>query len=247
MRHSITFVLLSLFIFFSASAQSLEEAMPICIKNLECKLGIYFDNAWKPIIRYEIPNGMPVEEAQNFEACYYPAEQVFFFHPRYEGIVFPSGTFFADSLFLPFDTSLSAQIRMATYHELGHAYADQVSRSMGLGMWPKEEWFAGDSVKKELLIDMLSEGVAEYFGRAFLRDRSETEIMPEEWEVEFTPLQYEHLSYEGGYWLVRPILDACASEGVRYIVSHPIDFFGQSIKNSVFLYWENAFKTLRKK
>src|SRR3989338_6671650 len=188
MRRLIVFTFTFFLIFRFAGAEppqgriSLEDAMRICMKNLEERYHIAFDAGWAPFVQYEIPKAIPREEALDFEACYYPAEQSFFFHPRYVGISFESGAFLKDT-FPAGDKSLLARVASAICHELGHAYADQVSRRMDLGMWPKEEWFPDTLGKEELLVDMLSEGIAEYFGRTFLRDRSEAEIMPEEWEA----------------------------------------------------------------
>jgi hypothetical protein len=249
MRHLVIFIACLWSVTTACRAQDEESAtrfralLSASVEYLERTHGIAFEKRWSPTVVFGMPEPFQMSESQTFEACYEPGTERFFFVPRYAEMEASPDDFKKDTLFGKSDTSLLAAARFVVCHELGHAYADQVSRRMGLGQWPLDEF--GDT-KSGLLVDMLAEGVGEYFGKSIMSDKTEIEMFVEDLERDdFSPAEYERAAYDGGYWLVRPIFETFGVEkGTEYMVSHPIPLVENSIRQSAYAYWETAFREL---
>lgn len=152
-----------------------------------------------------------------------------------------SGFFFFNRLFSQDPDYVEKSIR----HELGHFYADIISRNVNGTWWPELEY--GNSYAELIIRDMLGEGIAEYFGRTSDDEEIPLEDFPESVD-EFTPKGYENdLIYDGGYALIKPILDKFSVKiGVEYIVSHPpICKSNDEFKESIVRYRNDLFKSLK--
>jgi len=105
-------------------------------------------------------------------------------------------------------------------HGLGHFYADKLSENLGNGSWPPR---TGDTLE-QIRDRLLTEGVAEYFRRKSSRDEEDTfkdsqwpktldECLGiEDWNYNFF--------YNGGYHLVKPLIDAHGQRGIEYLIVH---------------------------
>jgi hypothetical protein len=125
-------------------------------------------------------------------------------------------------------------LRSLVDHELGHAYADLVSRQVGNGPWPDRKRTGNTKDPYRLIASrIVSEGIGGYFERAsviFKGDivASDMRLGPMRGILMFRSGRYVFLGMEGqdfvytnGYWLVKPILDVDVRRGVEYIVTHP--------------------------
>lgn len=219
---------------------TLKEAIDVRAKALANQYNIDFGESL-PLVSFEIPQG---EEARFFSAAYNPGNSSFSFNPEYENILFSKKEIEKETLFVSSDTTLLAVIRQAIDHELGHFFSDKVSREKGLGEWPPA--VSTELSSGTLAIELLSEGIAEYFGRTSLKDKREEEIFFPEREDSLLLREYEDFTYDGGYWLVKPLCDAFGVlPVVEYIVSHPLIVSEGNMKRAVYAYWENAFRDLK--
>lgn len=110
----------------------------------------------------------------------------------------------------------SSHTRPILSHELGHYYADQLSLRTGHGHWPQLE--KKDLSDTELFgLTLVSEGMAVYFNRAINGgdDAFTDEMYPKK------PDWSGWVDYDGGYHLIKPILDRYGERGMIYIMTHP--------------------------
>lgn len=219
---------------------TLHEAIQIRLWALEKQYGITFTASF-PTVYFEVPKG---EESRFFSAAYNPENTSFFFNPEYENILFSKKEIEKETLFVSGDETSLAILRQAIDHELGHFFSDMVSRSLGLGEWPAP---VNEEISSSTLaIELLSEGIAEYFGRTSLQNKTEEEMFFPEKEDSLLFVTYEDFTYDGGYWLVKPLCDAFGVlRTVEYIVSHPLIVSEGNMKQAVYTYWENAFRDLK--
>lgn len=105
-------------------------------------------------------------------------------------------------------------IKATLDHELGHFYVDKLSESIGKGDWPSQGEYrtVGES--------LVSEGIAEYFGRELNGGKDEFFDLcwPDNPEKAVWSL---NLIYDGGYHLVKPIIDRYRKRGIEYLITHP--------------------------
>jgi hypothetical protein len=114
-------------------------------------------------------------------------------------------------------------------HELGHYYVDLMVERQ----FPESWLFEARRRKQTLLslddqlgIPIVSEGIATYFGKA-LGKNTDPSFNEKRWnqkysEKDLTPILTEHIVYNGGYSLVKPIIDRYGYQGIAYLVSHPL-------------------------
>lgn len=231
----IVFGILLVFFSFKASAQeisddnliSVQEALKISVRNLEKKFDIVFPKNWEPQeTGFEISEQF-LEDHEFFEASYCPAEKRLVFHERYRQN-YAISEIEKDTFFLASDTSLLALVRRAVYHELGHVYADALSRDIWCSQWPRDDFFDGTDSVGEFLMTALAEGIAEYFERSLLFSEKKDAVVD---------------IYEIGHLLVKPILDAYGvRDGVAYIISHPPSCNGWEYADAISWYCLKAIQ-----
>jgi len=99
-------------------------------------------------------------------------------------------------------------------HELGHYYTDKLHEHLGQGDWPA---FRKDN---NIGVWWIAEGVAEYFERTMNHSGSTDEFeLP---EINDLRDVYDVRNvYDGGYLLVKPIIEHHGSKGIEYLIQHP--------------------------
>lgn len=121
----------------------------------------------------------------------------------------------------------SKNIKYVLDHELGHFYIDKLCEAKGLGDY-NFEVLTGQSLSFQIAgfqtlgINLINEGIAEYFERT-VNNLPDTYTDAEYPDSIFLFLSYRH-KYDGGYHLVKPILDSCGMESVFYLITHPPNF-----------------------
>lgn len=110
-------------------------------------------------------------------------------------------------------------------HELGHFYVDTLSEYLGKGSWPQT--LRENGTVNENAIHIIGEGIAEYFGRTMNGDYDN--FKDEEWPTKLEDFFDKKDSnipdyrqwYQGGYHLVKPVIDEFGVEGIKYLMFHP--------------------------
>lgn len=148
------------------------------------------------------------------------------YHPATDAIYLMSfGDLPNNGLFSPNNDGDSTSVHIID-HELGHFYADQLHESLGKGDWPL---YPNEMTLNTPGINMISEGIAEWFDRTInCREDAFTDTdYPEgfvNWYVHSTAVYDGGISnviYNGGYHLVKPILDKHGAAGIEYLITHP--------------------------
>ncbi len=125
-----------------------------------------------------------------------------------------------------------SQARATLDHELAHWYCDTLSESLGKGDWP--DYNHSDTLEQSLALRLLSEGIAEYVERTM--NGGEDSFDEEEWPksvlgfiMPMLPpnsagpdyILNSRVIYDGGYHLVKPIIDKYGPQGIEYLMFDP--------------------------
>ena len=117
------------------------------------------------------------------------------------------------------------EVRSLLAHELGHFYIEYMMRKTA-----EESWMVPLRQRSLNTLDyfgllLVSEGVGEYF-ECTLGGGCLTEVKDEWFTDTYTEETFlstaRVIMYEGGYALMKPLLDRGVEEGVRYILDNPL-------------------------
>ena len=197
----------------------LAKAVSMRAEQLEENTGFRFDRNWTPKVSLEWGLG---QGANVFDGMYKPETQTIYvpIHLIYELNVrhkLPPGALNADT------AARDGELAELLDHELGHELMDQVSRRNGLGPWFTEDRFNASTRAEKMGLDILSEGTARFFERVnFPRDDrrlSEGTFPATRDEQRF--YSYDMIAYDGGYWIVRDVLNKYGERGLIWLMRHP--------------------------
>jgi len=163
----------------------------------EKKMGIEFIG--KPKIQYSL-----IEE--RFEGSYGPSKKL---------ISLPSGLLthplpdFGD-LIIPFLVGKKQLTAISVLdHELGHFYCYERSKKLGY------------NILNNLGSDVVQEGIAGYFeSRTQPNQRSNSNFKDENWPKNMKDFR-DYEIYQGGFYLVKPVIDKFKKKGIDYLILHP--------------------------
>ncbi|MCC7356760.1 MAG: hypothetical protein IT410_04095 [Candidatus Doudnabacteria bacterium] len=209
-----------------ASAEDAMESLMIermaVIEELHC---IEFDDNWKPRVSFGFPDDLSMSERSDWDGCYLPETQSFLFAPMHR---------------------YGKEISLLD-HELGHALMDQVSRRSANRPWPDYECVIYMTIKEKVSVKIRSEGVGTYFeykGQPPYKD-------DDQYGFNWLPSGPEdlawdniHYSYMGGRWIVAPIIKQYGEQGLVYIITHPIEYHYDNLREGAKAYREKALKEL---
>lgn len=102
-------------------------------------------------------------------------------------------------------------------HELGHFYCDKLSESLGKGSWRSDLDIRTDL--QLISMKLVSEGIAEYFERTM--NNSTDKFTDSSWPRlinKFYGRNSYRLFYDGGYHLVKPLLEKHGEKGIIYLM-----------------------------
>ncbi len=105
-------------------------------------------------------------------------------------------------------------------HELAHSYCFHLSKTLGIKNWPnlrQKNEFEYASLK------LVSEGIATYFERTMngTPDKFKDENWPDDLDFVINGTNTAYFFYDGGYHLVKPIIDKYGQEGIIYLLLNP--------------------------
>ena len=126
-----------------------------------------------------------------------------------------------NSVFVPIGSVMGNKVTTATlHHELAHFYCDKISEEAGLGNFGPDKTMPEHQQTSTRLI---AEGIAEYFEK-FMTDKERDNFEDSEWydmsEEKSDDVKYRTI-YDGGYHLVKPIIDRFGVEkSVKYFIFH---------------------------
>jgi len=171
----------------------------------------YFKNIMRPL---EENIGLQHLGMPNLElkGCGYRGDREFY-NPNTDTL-----TIYVPRYYVHFSQSTTEEL---IRHGLGHFYADKLSESLGNGSWPPRTEDTLDEIRDRLL----TEGIAEYFRRKSSRDEKDT-FEDSQWPKtleEFSGIKnWDHnFFYNGGYHLVKPLIDERGQKGIEYLITHP--------------------------
>lgn len=197
----------------SSKQWSLDEHLTAALHErmavLESRHKVKFDVGVLPRLRFELPTQMhPMVPAGQFCAHYDLESQSIVVHPKYREEAKKNGR---------------SALRFIFDHELGHLFADQLSRRLGLGMFPPLG-YEQKPMEEQLGVELISEGIASYFEATDTTVTLSYAVLPESGEhpVWSSPVKRSEVVYSGGYWLVKPIIEGYGQQGVAYLLRTPL-------------------------
>ena len=177
--------------------------LPKIMKEQEARFGIRYSGI--PVIKFETP-------AWESSGMVYGGS----YDSPTNTMYFPSGfSCYLDDM--GFNACPADETTVA--HELGHFYTDTLSERLGKGDWP--DWEPGNIVSpREVGISLISEGIAEYFKREW---NSGGDLFKDSmWPTECCDKFGSYIvKYQGGYHLVKPIVDKYGTRGIEWLMFHP--------------------------
>lgn len=108
------------------------------------------------------------------------------------------------------------ETRRVLSHELGHFYADKLNETAGLGNWPN---FENKTFVQQQAIHLVSEGIGEYFERA--THPKADDFKDSNWPAQISDFSILRIRYNGGFHLVKPIIDLHKKAGIEYLIANP--------------------------
>ncbi len=127
---------------------------------------------------------------------------------------------------------ITKNVKSTLYHELGHYYCDRLYENMLTDIATKDDLNDPFRFDKMVSLNIVHEGIGEYFERVMTDEEDSFE--DSDWPIngeEFIDTEAlifdqkivvpEHLKYDGGYHLVKPIIDQYQKEGILYLLHHP--------------------------
>ena len=116
-------------------------------------------------------------------------------------------------------------------HEVGHHIANFIAQKFGVGIWPRIEsyshdrsWYAPNVEDVNFSNRLVSEGIGTYFERKGKNEKLDfnnwewQEILRKGNRSIEEQTRAHHIFYEGGYALVKPIIDKFESIGILYLI-----------------------------
>ena len=205
--------------------EALECLMIERMKVIEQLHGIKFDNDWKPSVRLEFPDDLLPQKKSGYYASYLADTQSFLFSPMQKYL---------------------ENIHVMD-HELGHALMDQVSRRSGNGPWPNIECINTLSEKEQISLMIIDEGVGAYFeyqGQPRYKDEDTNGFywLPD--GPEDFAWKDPDFKYNGGRWIVAPIIKQYGERGIVYLITHPMVYHYDQVRTGAVAYQAKALKDL---
>ena len=177
-----------------------ETNLTTLIREQEKKLGIHYPEQL-PIIYYHLP-----EDKKLTLGLYDPeTNKIFLQNEQYK-----------------FDWD-AEDVYNTLNHELGHYYLDRLSEKLTNNDWPE---YTNMTALEKMSVKIVSEGIATYFERKM--NGNEDTFTDEKWpralggffsSWDLTPKN--EIVYDGGYHLVKPIIDQYGEKGIQYLMFNP--------------------------
>jgi len=122
-------------------------------------------------------------------------------------------------------------VKSTLYHELGHYYCDRLYEHLLADFAAEDKLNDPFRLDKLIGLKIIQEGIGRYFENIMMGE--EDSFQDREWPATvgdfFDPVALimdqnlivpEHLMYDGGYHLVKPVIDRYKKEGLLYLLHH---------------------------
>lgn len=212
------------------------DAMRSIMRAQEKIIGISYKET--PKIKLDLPPDIDWMQLHDFEGQYHKETKTMYVHPSYKRCDITSIT--ANPLRndhkiiddgrheREYDLNF---IKELLAHELGHHYAFELQSEIG-GIDHLNPDIPRLNVREHLGILIIREGIGTYFGEILKGDKTIKTRTGEDFE-KFWSKKYEleeiksywgdkFIIYEGGYEVVKPILDKHKKEGLIYLLKNPL-------------------------
>lgn len=199
----------------------LEKNFEKLLMEQENKLGIIYPS--RPALTFDCEDGP--EYTPNKGAVYLPEKKEICIYLEKNDLIKFTGT--EDPFMKSFVESRhrdTADVNKILWHELGHYYTHLACEKLGVEdfFWEKSTIIVGD-LPKNLGKQVLSEGIARYFEKKTAGEE-ETTFKQSDWSTDaFSVFIKAYSVYEGGYSLVREIMDEYGADAsLEYFILNPI-------------------------
>ncbi len=198
-----------------------EEKLENIIQNQEQKLGIHYPK--RPRIEYKLPEEWRERAAEGILGMYRSQEDTLYLN---SGLLTHYVPDFGDTIALFLTAGRMGDVFSVLNHELGHLYCDSLAEAAGFGDWPQfdKEMDSGEIIG----IRLIAEGIAEYIKKEAMGETEDT-FQDHEWPQDLQQFYGSgtgnvHLIYNGGYHLVKPVIDQHGKQGMLYLmIFHPLE------------------------
>lgn len=234
-------VMLTMLVTILTSGQSLnsdskekcwEQAMLVRKNAIEKKFGMKFNNGWIPKMEFKSSDTIS-HEIIFYDGRYIKETGSFRINKKFRDANIPS---IGDTI-----TKLADSISLLIDHELAHALIDHISYRLNGKTWPVGSSFY--SRWEVLQVRILTEGTADYFKNMMSGDTtSSIENLPN--NLESSLWQTNMWIYNGGYFVVKPIIEKYGQKGIEYLITHPLFLVSYDVQSSCVEYQKNALKEL---
>lgn len=230
----------------SPTEEALRQAVADRMDYIEHRYGVRFDREMLCSVTFGMPDGDTPIRAE-----YVSGERAIYINQKFTLQFLAIQYYMGEHAFegAP-ELNWDSELMVLLDHELGHALADQVSRRIGNGIWPDGKERAKLVWHKRYGVKILSEGVGQSFGYiAYAEEGMKGEkSLPKKSNEEYWK-SWEGLDsfYDGGYYLVEPIIRNFGERGIIYIVTHPFDFPDGRARQAAKEYQKKAFAEIGKK
>ncbi len=217
----------------------LENAFLYRMRLMEEKSGMKFEDGWVPKVNFGRPDY--VSNLAEFGASYDHETKEFWITKSFKAYYYIPNSL--DSM-----QYLSKGAKGIIDHELGHALADQISRRHNGFMWPDIYAWVNQTDVEKYVAHVLTEGVGEYFEHLMSSDTLDTSTSSE-WLPD-GPSSWawtqDTWAYNGGYFIVKPIIDKFGEKGILYISTHTFSYKDGDMRSAGIEYQKNALLELSK-
>lgn len=127
------------------------------------------------------------------------------------------------------------------WHETAHHLMNAVSEAEGLGIWYTPEYIEKLDNEHWLGVNIISEGTAEYVKslKYPFKKKPDEKCFPSE-KVTSPEIVVQQVAYEGGYWLVKPILEKHGRTGMVWMMRYPFVAKYDNMRQAALDYQETA-------
>lgn len=216
-----------------------ENAFLYRMRMMEEKSGMKFEDGWVPKVQFGRPDY--ISNLAEFATCYDQENELFWITKSFKVYYHIPNSI--DSM-----QYLSKGVKGIIDHELGHALADQISRRHNGFMWPDINAWVNQTDVEKYVVHVLTEGVGEYFEHLMSSDTSDTSSSSE-WLPDgpnSLVWAYDRWPYDGGYFIVKPIIDKFGEKGILYISTHTFSYKDKDVRSAGIEYQKNALLELSK-
>lgn len=222
---------------------------------LEERLGVTFLDT-EIAVAFRIPDYY-ARRPDDYTASYDTESNEMVFHPRYRNVDISRLLEDPEAETYPEDLDQNSRpshrdlnlLREAIAHELGHYCMDVLAEKKFPDSWIAARYRDEQPIGVEDLgLVIIQEGIGECFGAAVTtkRDYFASSSWEREWDAADlrNRSNWTYLAYQGGYSLIKPMLDQYGQAALEYLAVQPLTFDLPSLKAAM-KYQEAALRVLQ--